>query len=349
MDSGGHRDLHWAVNCDILELKRHWPQNRKYGAKLSAFGSGSGAGSRGTILIKKRGCQMNDSISLITARYDLLTPSECKVADYIMGNISEAITQSVQTVAKRASVSEATVMRFCKNMGYDGFRSFCIAMAQNTSVHDDYVMEIRNEGKLEQEVSRVLMASAQTIQDTLHDMDFDAIQKAAQLIVSSRNLLFVGMGTSGIVCQDAMLRFLRSGRQAFYHADYHAGIVAISHFNEQDVVVGISHSGVTQEVCESLELARKQGAHTIGVTTYPRERISQSCEVLLTTITRESPLHKVAITSRASQLSIIDALFIATMLLDYDASMSGVLRVSDNITAMDGFNSARKQKSRNHM
>lgn len=285
---------------------------------------------------------MHDSVSCIAARYDLLTPSECKVADYVMGNISEAITQSVQSVARRAGVSEATVMRFCKNMGYDGFRSFCLGMAQNASAHDDYVMDIRNEGELEQEVSRVLRASSQTIEDTLQAMDFDAVQKAAALIVSSRNLLFVGMGTSGIVCQDAMLRFLRSGRQAFFHADYHAGIVAISHYNEQDVVVGVSHSGATQEVCEAMELAMKRGVHTIGITTYPRERIAQFSEVLLATVTRESPLHKVAITSRTSQLSVIDAMFIATMLLDYDASMSGVLRVSNNITAMEGFKHGKK-------
>ena len=275
---------------------------------------------------------MKDCISVITQKYDLLTKSERKVADYMIAYLPTAIEQSILVVAQNAGVSEATVLRFCKNMGYEGFRSFCLGMAHMASDSDDYVMDIPNKGELEQEVSRVLMANAATIQQTCENMDYTALKKAAQMLISCRNIQFVGVGTSGIVCQDAMLRFLRMGRQASYYTDYHAAIVSISHLDERDVVVGISHSGTRSEVCSAMKLAKQQKVHTIGVTTYPRTEIAEYSDLLLATVTRESPLHKVAITSRISQLSVIDALFVACVLSDYDHSLDSVLEVSQNIT-----------------
>lgn len=60
---------------------------------------------------------MKDCISVITQKYDLLTKSERKVADYMIAYLPTAIEQSILVVAQNAGVSEATVLRFCKNMG----------------------------------------------------------------------------------------------------------------------------------------------------------------------------------------------------------------------------------------
>lgn len=278
---------------------------------------------------------MSDSIGKITSSYDAFTASEKKVADFIIGNLQEAVRLNIHQLSESTGVSEATIVRFCRRLGFDGFRDFCIQMAQGMSEHDDYVMDINSgNGELADQVSRVLMANMQSIRATLDGIDFELLARAAEILARCRNMLFLGMGTSGVVCQDAALRFLRSGRQAAYHWDYHNAVVAISHFDERDAVIGISHSGATNEVCDSLELARKRGCATIGITTYPRERIGACCDILLKTVTRESPLHKVAITSRTSQLSIIDALFIATLLADYDRALESVLRVSENITSL---------------
>ena len=275
---------------------------------------------------------MSDCINTITSQYDKLTPSERKVADYMVGHLSDAIRLNVNECSRAADVSVATTVRFTKRLGFDGYRDFCIRMAQNMNTQVDYVLDIKkDDGGLEQRISDVLMASVETLRTTLDLIDYDKIKQAAEQIIKCRNLLFIGLGTSNIVCQDAMLRFLRAGKQASCYSDPHANIVAITHFDQRDVVVGISHSGVTKEVVQSMKLAKQNGVQTIGITTYPDQPIGQYSDIILPTMSRESPMHKVALTSRTSQLAIIDALFIAVLMQDYDHTMTGVLEVSDNI------------------
>lgn len=286
---------------------------------------------------------MTDNIGLITSKYDILSASEKVVADAVIGNMRDMLLMSIQDFSNYAGVSVATTIRFCKKMGFDGYRDFCIQMAQNSNNHVDYVLDLHaSDDDMESQIRRVLMANAETIHTTMDNLDYKTIEHVAEVIDRCRRIMFVGMGTSHIVCEDAMLRFLRAGKQALCYGDAHASVVAVSHFDAEDVVVGISHSGTTQEVYEVLRFAKQKGATTVAITTYPQERISEVSDVILRTQTRESPVHKVAITSRTSQSTVIDALFIAVISRDADQSIDNVLRVSSNITNMEGFKYSKR-------
>lgn len=286
---------------------------------------------------------MTDNIGFITSKYNMLSASEKKVADAVIGNMQDMILMTIQDFSSHAGVSVATTVRFCKKMGFNGYRDFCMQMAQSSNSHVDYVMDLHaSSDDTNSQIRRVLMANAETIYTTMNNLDYKAIEYAAEVILRCRNLMFVGMGTSHIVCEDAMLRFLRAGKQALCYGDIHASVVAASHFGVEDVAIGISHSGTTQEVYEVLGFARKKGATTIAITTYPQERISEVSDIVLKTQTRESPMHKVAITSRTSQLTVIDALFIAVLNRDVDQTINNVLRVAGNITNMQGFKYSKR-------
>lgn len=281
---------------------------------------------------------MQDSIEFITSKYDTLSIGEKRVADFVIANLHDAVTMSVHEFSEHAGISVATAVRFCRKLGFKGYRDFCIQMAQSMNSHVDYVMDMHGcTDDVEEHIHRVLLANAETIRTTLAGLDYPLLRQVAHEINQCRNLLFVGMGTSQIVCQDATLRFLRAGKQVVCYADSHASIVAVSHYGPEDIVVGISHSGTTQEVYEVLQIARSRGARTIGITTYPQERISDVSDVVLRTQTRESPMHKVAITSRTGQLAIIDALFIAVINDNADQSLDSVMRVSSNISQIERF------------
>jgi len=281
---------------------------------------------------------MRDSIEFITSKFDTMTNSEKRVADFVIANLHDAVSMNVHEFSKRAEISVATTVRFCRKLGFKGYRDFCIQMAQNMNSQVDYVMDMhKSQDDLEDHVKRVLLAKAETIRSTLTGIDYALLSQVADKIGKCRHLLFVGMGTSHIVCQDAMMRFLRVGKEAACYYDSHTSIVAISHYGPEDIVIGISHSGTTQEVYEALRIAKERGATTIGITTYPAERIGDVSDIVLRTQTRESPLHKVAITSRDSQQAVIDALFIAHLHGDDGQALTNVLRVSNNITQMDNF------------
>ncbi len=62
--------------------------------------------------------------------YPSLKTALQKVANLIMRQPEMAIYASVNEVAAAAQVSEATVMRFCRTLGFKGFQDFKIALAR---------------------------------------------------------------------------------------------------------------------------------------------------------------------------------------------------------------------------
>ena len=57
----------------------------------------------------------------------LLTNSESKIAKYVLDNFNETLNYNVSELADKAGVSDASVVRFCKSLGYKGFQDFKIS------------------------------------------------------------------------------------------------------------------------------------------------------------------------------------------------------------------------------
>ncbi|MGO4276760.1 MurR/RpiR family transcriptional regulator, partial [Paenibacillus sp. TAF58] len=68
---------------------------------------------------------INDNILIkIRDMKDSLTPVEKLVADYILENLEEIPHLSIKSLAQLTKTSDASVLRFCKTMGYKGYRNF---------------------------------------------------------------------------------------------------------------------------------------------------------------------------------------------------------------------------------
>ena len=67
---------------------------------------------------------------LLHQRQDELTKSGRAVADYLLQHADEAQYLSISSLAKECNVAEATVFRFCRALGFEGYHEMRIALAQ---------------------------------------------------------------------------------------------------------------------------------------------------------------------------------------------------------------------------
>src|SRR5512143_231974 len=74
--------------------------------------------------------QQSGALIRLRGLYPSLKSALQKVADVILRQPEMAIYASVNEVAAVATVSEATVMRFCRILGFKGFQDFKIALAR---------------------------------------------------------------------------------------------------------------------------------------------------------------------------------------------------------------------------
>lgn len=251
-----------------------------------------------------------------------LTPSEQKVAGYILKNPEESVGLSVVELADRSGASKAAIIRFCKSLDFDGYREFSIKMASDMAVskeneQDSGYTDIQVGDDLETLIKNVSLNSKKAIDDTLEVLDFEEVRKAIELLRKAGRIDFYGVGASGIIAQDAQQKFLRINRQTNAFADPHLQATAATLLSPGDAAVFISYSGETRDIIETLDFARGAGAATIAVTKYGNSSLSERADICLHISSPETSMRSAAGSSRIAQLNIIDILFTGIATLDY--------------------------------
>ena len=274
-----------------------------------------------------------DSIQFITDNYGKLTKNEKLVADYILTHFSSAIGMSVHELSETVNVSAATPVRFAQHMGFNGYKELRLFLATHQAEHEDLILDIRQaSGSLSDSVEKALSSEIEAIKLTLKELDYPKFTDIAKKIVDAKQILLFGMRTSYLVCCDFMYKLQRTGKVVHCTDNPSDAAVFLSGFNSTDMVIGFSHSGETSTTCDVLALAKDLGIYTVAATTFSESTICNFADQVLHTQTRESPLHKIALTSRISQLATADALFMTYFSLDYDNCMNNLNKVSTNIS-----------------
>jgi DNA-binding MurR/RpiR family transcriptional regulator len=243
--------------------------------------------------------------------YPSLKTALRKVADVILRQPEMAIYASVNEVAAVATVSEATVMRFCRILGFKGFQDFKIALAREMVIPSPRSREeVGGEGEEDTAVVRkVFHTNAVALQDTLEILEIEAMKEAAQLLLTARQILVVGVGGSGPAVTYTGNRFLLLGLKASMCTDFYLMLMAASLLSQGDVVLAISNLGTTREIVETVGIAQEKQARVMCITNNSLSPLARICNPVLVTASREVTLPEEAVASLVCQIAILDALF----------------------------------------
>jgi DNA-binding MurR/RpiR family transcriptional regulator len=269
-----------------------------------------------------------DYIQFFAEKYSEMTESEKKLSDHIINNIDRVLTESVHALAAEVNISVATVVRFAQHMGFDGYKEFRLYLAQIGSDQEDFILDFsKNENSTETQINRLLSSCAECIGMTQKNLDYTALSSVAQSIRNSGKIAFFGVGTSYVVCQDANMKFKRVGISAECACESVSASAILLNMKPGDVVIGISHSGNNEFVASVLNTAKKMDLTTVAVTTFKNSKVCEFADHILYSQTRESPMHKAAITSRVGQFAIMDSLFMSYITTYYDDCKSSIEKI----------------------
>lgn len=259
---------------------------------------------------------MENIVQMIMQRYPLLTDGEKKIADILLDSSTKSFTLGIKELSTKANVSMATVSRFAHHLGFDTYKQLQIALATGKKTQNDYVLNIQANNNYAEQIHIVANAETESIKDTFDCLDFATLTACAKQIKKAKKILFFGMGTSFSVGLDASFKFTRLGKLALAMDNTHTTASILSSFTKDDVVFGITHSGETEETCKALAMAKSKNIPTVAIYTFPESKIKEYADYSFYTQTREIPKHRIAFSSRISQLFTLDALFIATLYED---------------------------------
>lgn len=250
---------------------------------------------------------------LITQEYYQLTASEKKLASFVMANGQQAQGMSISEMAEACDVAKATISRFCRRMGYDGYSSFRLAIATATASRPVNSTPLSGEVSASDSIGalsdKVAAAEISAINETKALIQPQAIRQAVEILRASDKVLCMGQGASMLMAEEMAHLFMTAFPGYFAIGDSHTQIMTASNISERDTIFYFSYSGSTKDLQDVLHLAKKRGAKTLLVTRYPRSPGAEQADLVLQCGFTESPLQLGSIPARMAQLYLIDVLF----------------------------------------
>ena len=244
----------------------------------------------------------------IKIHYDTFTKSEKKIADFLMKNPNSILPLHITELANSCGASQATIVRFARRLGFEGYQQLKIAIAQDTSRHpiNENISQNDQAGEIFQKVCTDIYCS---LEKTKNAIDFDSLEKCCNAILSADNIIVCGLGNSASVALDASHKIFRLGLNAHAYTDNHMQAIATAHTTKNSVVIGISHSGSSRDIVQALQMAKRNGATTIAITNFGKSPIDKVADIILHTVSDETNYRILGLSSRISQLAIIDTIY----------------------------------------
>ena len=140
-------------------------------------------------------------------------------------------------------------------------------------------------------------------------IDISSIQQCCDYILKAKKVFFFGLGNSASVANDAAHKLFRLGIDVASYTDNHMQAIAAAHTDKDCVVFGISDSGCSRDIIESLQTAKKNGAVTIALTNQEPSPIDNESDIILRTTSNETNYRILGLCSRIAQLTIIDTIY----------------------------------------
>ena len=247
-------------------------------------------------------------IRRITENLSSLRKSEAKVASYILANANAVIKMRIVDLASQSKVSEPTVMRFCKAVGFDGFQSFKLQLAQQLGLGSVFTQfAVEDNDTVADLINKVFDTTVGSLITAREEINSEVLEQAITTISNARRVEFYGFGASGSVAADAQHKFFRLQLSSAAYTDPHIQRMSAISLGDEDVVVAISQSGETQALLQSVELAREAGANVIGLAPQ-NTSLSRLCNLAIYVNMEEDLKSFTPVSSRIAHLVVIDVL-----------------------------------------
>ncbi len=238
--------------------------------------------------------------------------AELGTLSYILEHPEEVLQLSVKSLSERTFSSAATIVRLCRKLGFEGYRDLQKQLLYELAVRDQEKSKGKSrvtEGSLSDITEKITYHNIASLENSMKLIDLTVLEQAIDLICQAESVLLFGLGASLLVAQDAYLKFIRIDKRCSCCDDIHSQYVIAKNAKPSDVAIVISYSGRTEEIVRCADYLKAQGTPVIAITRFELSPISRLATCCLNVAASEEVYRNGAMSSRISQLNMIDILY----------------------------------------
>jgi glucokinase len=243
-----------------------------------------------------------------------LTPAEQRVASLVLEQPRLVLNEPIADIARLAEVSQPTVIRFCRSLGFLGLADFKLKFASSlTGAIPVRHSQVRTGDSTHDLSAKVVDNTVSAILKFRDQLDVRSLDRAIELLAKAHRVEFYAMGNSRVVALDGQHKFFRFRIPTSSYGDSHLFTLAAELLKPGDVVIAISNSGRLPELLQAVDAARAAGADVIAITGSGTP-LAKKATVCLAVDHAEDSSSFLSMISRMLQLLLIDILSVGISL-----------------------------------
>lgn len=264
------------------------------------------------------------------------TNSLQKIASYVLENPRIFAVSSATEAGKQIGVSETTIIRFCKQLGYNGYKELQEEvqniLLQRSSL-SEYVEDKKADAAIENSIKRFMANDVGNIQRMMQQLSEESLSTAVTKLTNADRVLVAGVRSSHALASwfsyslDLML-----GNTRIYNPGTDDILLRLSELTEKSVFVGFSFHRYAVDTINIAKHAKNGGAFVIGITDSGLSPITAYCDLVLSVQLSGKSTLDVAPAVMSLSNSII-----ASISLENDEKVKERVKLFDSISGKDFF------------
>lgn len=273
---------------------------------------------------------MESALLRLREAKDSMSNTESDIAAYILSNPEAASRFTIRELAQRTYSSPSSIVRVCRLIGFQGYKDFRHALALELVIlgteisHQEEDVNIGD--SMTTIIDKVTLKNIRALEDTQRLLNPNTLSECVDLLIRSRTILLFGMGSSLAVAKDTYRKFLRLNKPCIVNEDWHSQLLMARNSGPNDVGIAFSYGGQTKEVIECMKELKKNRTPCIAITRYAPSKVARLADYILYTAANESLFRNGAMSSRLSQLNVVDILYTGFTSRQYDYCMQQLIR-----------------------
>ena len=253
---------------------------------------------------------MNEIMVRIRFQLPSLPRAEKVVAEALLENPEAIMNLTLANLARETGSSDASIIRFCKRMGYHGYSDFRQAiLSSSVDNNDTQQEEINLQDDMPTILKKVFQSNMQTLTDTL-SLVTSNYEDALSAMADAKSIHFFGVGDAFAVCQSSHMKTLRMGIPGSAYSDVMCQLLTAANMGPEDVAVAVSYEGRSRNVVEAMRMAKSKGATTICITKMNKSPLMKVIDIPLFISISDLSYGREKVTRRVADQAILDALFV---------------------------------------
>lgn len=215
-----------------------------------------------------------------------LSRTEKHIAQYILNHEDSIENLSIHALAQNCEVGVASIVRFSKELGYNGFADMKFQIQQGKLVMDKNDIGILKDDETNILKQKVLNYAQSYLERCIIDINNSTLESVSDAIARAGKIGIIGAGSADGIAQAAASMFMSMGLFVVSVSDPLMKLRTSAYFDSGDVFIGLSFSGYSKSVGDALYFAKENGATTVLITAYRNSLLGKYADHVLYTPAR---------------------------------------------------------------